>query len=129
MASSLQEPVSGKSSNMRAAENLFYLQRESFVVGVNPHFPMFWTSLRGCGFDVIAMKKTDPAKYIRLRTLFTATQWPDAPEEVAKVIRGESDVSKEIPPLLLTYLQSETTSGKARRDFLYYLAYKAACLE
>ena len=129
MASSLQEPVSGKSSNMCAAENLFNLQRESFIVGVNPHFLMFWTYLRGCGFDVIAMKKTDPAKYARLRTLFTATQWHDAPEEVAKVIRGEYDVSKEIPSTLLTWLQSDDTSDKARKDFSYYLAYKAACLE
>jgi len=48
---------------------------------------------------------------------------------VAKVIRGESEVSKEIPANLLLALQRETTPEQARTDFAYYLAYKASCLE
>jgi len=74
------------------------------------------------------MKKTNPEEYERLHSLFTAIQWRESPEEVAKVIRGESPVSKEIPHILLAWFQNEA-SDKHRKDFFYYLANIATVLE
>jgi hypothetical protein len=125
-------PVSdntGKTSNRIAAERLYYLKMDAEIINSNTHLCIFYDLVQLFSHDARDMEETDPAKYSRLQQLLTATQWLDSPEEVAKVIRGESDVSKEIPANLLKLLQSDKVDNIVRKDFAYYLAYKAACLE
>jgi hypothetical protein len=123
--------VPDKSSNRRAAEKLIYLSCEESAPVVNvgnyAHFGIFWRSLRDYDYNLRIIKKNTPEKYALLKKLFTTTQWLEAPDEVAKVISGESEVSKEIPKNLLYSL--ERADDKVRKDFAYYLAYMAACLE
>lgn len=132
MAPILQEPKMPMlaSSNQDAAKMLFGLQHEAGYVGVNLHFLVFWGYLHPANCpNFVEMKENNKDEHTRLRALFTATQWPDSPEEVAKVIRGELEVSNEIPPDLLKYLQSDEASDVVRRDFSYYLAYMASLIE
>jgi len=71
MASSFcVDNATGKSSNQLAAERLFGLQYEAVATGVNRHFCLFWNLVRGYSFDVIAMKKTDPAKVRQIAGTF-----------------------------------------------------------
>jgi hypothetical protein len=117
-----------KSSNRRAAEKLIYLAcEESQSVGNYAHFGIFWRRLCNYNNNLRIIKQDTPEKYALLKKLFTTTQWLEAPDEVAKVISGESEVSKEIPTNLLNSLKM--ADGTVRKDFAYYLAYMAACLE
>ena len=128
--------MSDESSNMRAAVKLccdlradaeYY--RDTQLHDNVEHICRFLEYLEDSPNNISDMKTQDPAEHARLRALFTETQWPDSPVEVAKVISGESDVSKKIPDDLLKYLRHETTSDTARKDFLYYLAYMALLLD
>lgn len=119
----------GKSSNRHAAEKLFNLQYEASVVGVDLHFCVFWDSLRVFATTAREIQKTNPAEYARLQNLFTTVQWLESPDAVADVIAGKMQVSNEVPAKLLKSIQNNNTDEKVRKDFAYYLAYKASCLE
>jgi hypothetical protein len=129
--SQVDDIMPDKSSNRRAAEKLIYLSCEESApvgnVGNYAHFGIFWRLLCNYNNNLRIIKQDTPEKYALLKKLFTTTQWLEAPDEVAKVISGESEVSKEIPTNLLNSLKM--ADGTVRKDFAYYLAYMAACLE
>ena len=119
--------MSSRSPNQRAQKKLFEMNDDE--TKSNQYVYLLVDYLNPECQRLFKMKKANPEEYERLRALFTAIQWPDSPEEVAKVIRGESPVSKEIPNGLLTWLQSDKASNNHRENFFYYLADIATFLE
>jgi len=129
MASSSQNPK--MSSNQLAAEELWNKKTEEAIVLGRTYLHYLWSCAKqvGAWSMLIDLMVNNPVEFDRLNELFTAIQWHESPDEVAKVISGESPVSKEIPDKLLTYLRAENTPPQDKVDFYYYLAYRAACLE
>jgi hypothetical protein len=115
------------SSNQRAAEELWNKQSDEAIVFGRTYLHALWR-LAG-EQNLIHLLHTNPVEFDRLNKLFNETQWRESPKEVAKVISGESPVSKEIPKSLLDWLNSDKVSDDDRKRFFYYLAYRAACLE